>query len=58
VICVDVGLLIHNVLLTINAQVVTPGEAFVAQARSSPSGQSAEDDPGLEVFSSASSTHR
>lgn len=39
-------------------QVVTPGEAFMTNARSSPSGQSAEDDPGLEAFSSGSSSHR
>ncbi|CAB3373383.1 Hypothetical predicted protein [Cloeon dipterum] len=41
-----------------SVRVVTPGEAFLAQARSSPSGQSAEDDPHLEHLSSASSSHR
>ncbi|XP_059472921.1 protein phosphatase PHLPP-like protein isoform X2 [Neocloeon triangulifer] len=40
-----------------SVRVVSPAEAFVTQARSSPSGQSAEDDPGLEHFSSASSSH-
>ncbi|KAF4518787.1 hypothetical protein B566_EDAN005408 [Ephemera danica] len=35
-------------------RVVSPGEAFMTHARSSPSGQSAEDDPGLEAFSSGS----